>query len=113
MSKTKLIINERQLALITKVIKEDVNGNVIKQVANYLDTYYDSSFGTHEAAGEYHNTPMIKNKVDDELITPKNLLKHLIVKFNLDPDFLTQIIRDWWDGQLDGDFMLSKNIMNK
>jgi hypothetical protein len=113
MSKTKLIINERQLALITKLVKENVNKNIVKQVGNYLDTYYQPSYGTYKNKGEYNNTPMIMNKVDEELITPKNLLKHLIDKFELSQDFLSQIIRDWYDGQLDGEFMLSKNVMNQ
>ena len=59
---------------------------------------------------KYHIT---HNKcIDDELITPKNLLRHLIEKFKLDSEFLSQIIRDWYDDKLDSKYLLSQNILS-
>lgn len=113
MSKNKLIITEEQLAMIANVIKEDaIHKSLIKQVGDYLTKYYTPSFGTYKEKGVYNNEPMIQNKIDEELITPKNLLKHLIDKFKLDQEFLSQIIRDWYDGKLDSNYLLSQNILS-
>ena len=113
MSNKKIKINERQLEIIAGLIKEDLINNkiIIKQVSKYLNKYYEPSFGTHNEKGQYHNEPMILNKVDNELIHPKNLLRHLSDKFKVESEFLSQIIRDWYDGKLEGDFLLSKNIL--
>ena len=109
----KIIITEEQLAIIAKVINEDaVHASLVKQVGDYLKKYYKPSFGTFKDKGVYDNEPMIQNKIDDELITPKNLLRHLIEKFKLDPDFLAQIIRDWYDGKIDSKYLLSQNILS-
>ena len=112
MYKRKIKINERQLSLITRLIKEDSinNRRIIEPIVKYLDTYYEPSKGTYKESGEYHDTPMILNKVDGELITPKNLLRHLKDKFELGGEFLGQIIRDWYDGKLDGNFMLTQTV---
>jgi len=112
MPKNKIIITESQLKLITNLIKEDSNitKTLVKDVVNYLKKYYEPSFGTYEKGGEYHNEITIVNKIDNQHISPKNLLRHLISKFKLGPDFLGQVIRDWYDGKLDTEFLLSQNI---
>jgi hypothetical protein len=106
----RLIITTEQANKLSNYINESVTKNIVKDVVDYLDEFYEPSFGTHQDKGEYKNTPMVMNKVDEDLITPKNLLRHLILKFNYKPEFLTQIIRDWFDGQLDGEYMLTKNL---
>jgi hypothetical protein len=109
MSKNKLIITEEQLALIAKVIKEDAVASSIKnQVSDYLKKYYTPSFGTYKDKGVYNNEPMFQNKVDDELITPKNLLLHLIDKFNFDEKFLSTMIRHFYDNNLDNKIVMSQ-----
>ena len=114
MLKTKLIITEEQLVSIARLIKEDADTKIVKQVADYLSAYYEPSFVTQEESGAYDNTAMILNKVDDSHVTPKNLLRHLMIKFNLSPEFLAQVIRDWYDGNLDnGGFVLSQNVSVK
>jgi hypothetical protein len=105
-------INEHQLEIITDLIKEDLINNklIIKRISNYLKKYYEPSFGTYTKNGEYHNEPMILNKIENNLIHPKNLLRHLTDKFNVESEFLSQVIRDWYDGKLEGDFLLSQNV---
>lgn len=112
MSKKRLIINEEQLKLITKVINEDNVNNkiIIKQVVDYLKKYYKPSYGTYKDKGGYNNIPMIQNQIDEELLPPENVLRHLKEKFNVSPDFLAQIVRDWYDGKLNNEYMLSKNV---
>lgn len=108
----KLIITENQLLLINNILKEDSNHTItmVKMVADYLSKYYSKSSGTYKDNGTYHNTPMLTNKIDDELISPKNLLRHLKEKFKLSPEFLGQVLRDWYDGKLDNGFLLSQNV---
>lgn len=114
MPKNKLIINERQLTLIAKLVKESnsISSGIVRRVVNYLDEYYEPTFETYQTEGEYYNQPMIKNKVDEEMIAPKNLLRHLKEKFNkYNPEFLGQVIRDWYDGKLrEGNYIMSKNV---
>lgn len=99
----KILITESQLVAITKMIREDAINNklLVKQVADYLTMYYDKSFGTYKDKAEYKNTPMVLNKVDNELVSPQGLLRHLKEKFKLSPQFLSQVIRDWYDNKYD------------
>ena len=112
MSRTKLIITESQLHTITKIIKEgDVNNrSIVKQVVGYLKKYYTPANGMYKNNGEYHNTPIFKNTIDEEEVLPENLLRHLSEKFPYKPEFLQQIIKDYYDGKITSEYGLSKNL---
>lgn len=110
---SKIKITERQLSLLTSLIKEDSINNeiLVKQVSEYLTKYYKPTVGRFKKSGSYNDTPMFINKIDDEIISPENLLRHLKEKFTaIAPEYLSQIVRDWYDGKLNNDFLLSKNL---
>jgi len=76
--KKKLMVTERQLALITKEINE-TNSNVRlrNKIQDFLEADYEPSGGVTEIANEFYSTPLIKKKIDGELITPKALCDYL------------------------------------
>jgi hypothetical protein len=54
---------------------------------------------------------MIKNKIDDQLMTVASLYKHIQYKFDgLGDDFLKQVIRDWYQGNLSSSYNLTKIV---
>ena len=115
MSKNKLIINKDQLSLITKLVKEnDVSSETfVKSIVEYLDEFYEPTFITIEdnSVGDFKNTPSVLNKVNDEMVDVKSLMRHLKQKFDFTPEFIGQTLRDWFDGKLNpvNGFALSKN----
>lgn len=81
--KKKLIVTERQLALITKEINE-TNSNVRlrNKIQDFLESDYEPSGGVKKIANEFYNTALIKKKLDGELITPEALADYLSKKFD-------------------------------
>ena len=104
----KIIISEKQLGVILESIQEDN----IRKVVKYLDKHYEPAVGTYREGGEYHNKTMITNLADNEMLTPRSLVQHLKYKFNLNDEFLQQIVRDWFDGNFKNtkEYSLSRNI---
>jgi hypothetical protein len=100
------------LFTITNLIKEgEVNNrNIVKQIVSYLKKYYTPAKGMYKDGGEYHNTPVFKSTIDEEEIIPENLLRHLQEKFPYKPEFLQQVIRDFYDGKITTEYGLSKNL---
>lgn len=108
----KLIINERQLDIIANHIQEAGHqASVVKRVKTFLDDSYEPAIGTVKKGGEYHDENMIKNRVNNEMMSIGSLLEYLRYKFEgLGDDFLKQIIRDWFNGNLENNDNLSKNV---
>ena len=79
----KLMVTERQLALITKEINE-TNSNVRlrNKIQDFLEADYEPSGGVKSIANEFYSTALIKKKIDGELITPKALCDYLENKFD-------------------------------
>ena len=101
----KLKITERQLALISKVIKEN-NANVLmkNKVHKFLEADYEPAGGVKEIANEFHETALIKKKVDGSFITPKALKKYMKHKFDgLGDKELDGCIKGWFHGDYDKD----------
>ena len=107
----KLIISEKQLALIANLINED-NGHqlMVSKIVDNLNLNYEPSFGTYKKGGEFFETPMLHNKVTKEMVTPKSLFDYLNYKYKVGEDFIKQVIRDWFDGFIDKSNRLSKNV---
>jgi len=109
--KKKLIINENQLTHLADYILENNHSRVVKGVVKYLKANYEPSKGTYKKGGEYHEEPMIKNLVNGELMTVKSLYEHIGFKYSgLSPLFLKQVIDDWYNGRIDDEYKLSKNV---
>jgi UDP-N-acetylmuramyl pentapeptide synthase len=102
----KLIITERQL----NVIKEDnFHTALVEKLVSDLNANYEPMLGVMREEGEYHEQPMIKVKIDDRSITPKELFEYFKKKYRLGNDFIQQVIKDWAFGTLKGN-KLSKNV---
>ena len=107
----KVIITEKQLSLIADYITEtNQQEALIKRIKADLDLNYEPSRGTYKKGGEYFDEPMIMNKVNQELMTPKSLFDYMKYKYQLGDDFIKQIIDDWYNGNLDDYGRLSKNV---
>ena len=91
---------------------EHIQEKNVKKVVNYIDANYEPTVGTYRQGGEFHEQPMIMNKVDNEMLTPRSLYQHLKYKFNMGDDFLQQVVRDWFDGKYhnNSNYSLSRNV---
>ena len=49
-------------------------------------------------------------KLDEEIISPKDLYEYLKTKFEMGDDFTKQIIQDWMFNKISEDYQLSKNV---
>jgi hypothetical protein len=107
----KLIIKESQLVMLTKFIEEGTrHESCVKRVVDDLNSNYTPAVGTFKKGGEYHDTQMITNEVDGELIEPAALLDYLKYKYEYSDEFLKQVMNDWYSGKLKNSYVLSKNV---
>jgi hypothetical protein len=54
--------------------------------------------------------PMLKIKIDEEIISYPELLKYLKSKYPASDKFIIQVIKDWVDGSIGDNFSYLKNI---
>jgi len=108
----RIIITERQCEILVNHINESNQSRIIAKVAKFLSSSYEPAIGTIRKGGEYHDKAMVKNIVNNETMQAKDLLDYLKYKFEgLGEDFLKQVIKDWFNGKLEGsDIRLSKNV---
>lgn len=107
---TKVLISENQLKMLKDYICEaDNHETMVRRVVADLDLNYEPSQGTYKKGGEYHEQPMVLNKVNQELMTAKSLFEYLKYKYKLGEEFLQQVINDWYKGNLVDSDSLSKN----
>lgn len=110
MKKT-IIITETQLERLKNFIQEGiVYTKMVERIKKDLDLNYEPSIGVMREGGEYFEEPMVKIKIDGEMITPKALYEYLKYKYKMGDDFTKQIIRDWMFGKINKDNRLSKNV---
>jgi hypothetical protein len=110
----KVIISETQLELLTNhIVETNARDSIIKRIKYDLDTNYEPTKGTFKKGGEYFEKDMILNKVDKEMMTPKSLFKYMKYKYKLSDDFIKQVIKDWYNGDISDNYLLSKNIPMK
>jgi hypothetical protein len=110
--KKRLIITEKQLENLKLRLNETTsNSLIVKEMKTFLDSNYEPSENFVREGGEYFDKPMVKIKIDDELITVKALYEYMRYKFeNINPEFTKQVIRDWMFNKISDDYMLSKPI---
>jgi hypothetical protein len=110
----KIKITNEQLKLLSKVITEESNKDaMVKKLKTELSKYYEPSVGVQREGGEYFDKPMILNKVSGEMITDKAVLDYLSYKpeyKGLSEEFLKQVIRDWFGGNLKKSNELTRNV---
>lgn len=107
---SRLIISERQLLMLETTLKENADHDIIlNNILDDINSNYEMTNSTYRQGGEYFNKPMIKIKIDGEMITPKDLLSYLKYKYKVSDAFLKQVILDW----VNGNDKLTKNISLK
>lgn len=107
---TKLIITERQLGVIKKHLNENnAHGHLVELLVNDLNANYEPMIGIVREDGEYFENAMVKIKVDENAITPKELFEYFKKKYKLGDDFTKQVIKDWMLGTIEGN-KLSRNV---
>lgn len=106
----KLIIKESQYINLLKQVNENkLYTHLVEKLVTDLNTNYEPMIGIVREEGEYFEEPMIKIKVDESEITPKDLFEYLKKKYKLGDKFTQQVIKDWMFGNIK-DNMLSKNV---
>lgn len=108
MGRKKIIIKESQ----AEIIKEyEVKRKLIDSIKKELDSNYEPISAFYRSNKEYYNAPMIKNKIDGDNIPPHDLMMYFSKKFpNLSPEFIKQVITDWYNGDLDEKEKLTANV---
>lgn len=108
--KRKLIISENQYKRLTELLTEaEYHEVMVKEIAADLTANYDRAHETFESGNDYSKRRVFQNKVDEEPITPHNLLEYLKGKYDVNEEFLKQVMNDWFDGKIK-DNKLSKNV---
>ena len=106
----KLIIKESQYINLLKIVNENkLYTHLVEKLVTDLNTNYEPMIGIVREEGEYFEQPMIKIKVDESEITPKDLFEYFKKKYKLGDKFTQQVIKDWMFGNIK-DNMLSKNV---
>jgi hypothetical protein len=107
----KLIINKRQMGIIKSYVNETVANVRLKNSINkFLNADYEISGGVEKMGNEFNTTALIKKKIDDEMITPKALLKYLKHKFVGVSD---SIIKDCLEGWYHDDYNTETGMRKK
>lgn len=107
----KIIITESQLKTLKQNIFEvNAHSHMVKTLKEFLDEYYERVDTFVREGGEYFNEIMIKNKIDEELMSAKSLFEYMKYKFDVNEEFIKQVIRDWVSGTINDDYQLTKNV---
>jgi len=64
---------------------------------------------TYEDGNDFRKRKVFQNKINEEPITPHNLLEYLKGKYDVNEEFLKQVMNDWSAGKIK-DNRLSKNV---
>ena len=106
----KLIITEKQLDVLKKHLNENTfHESLVEKLVTDLNMNYEPMLGIMRENGEYIEKPMVKIKIDESEISPKDLFEYFKKKYKLGDKFTQQVIRDWMFGTLKGN-QLSKNV---
>jgi hypothetical protein len=112
----KVIITEQQLkTLVTRINENEQVKGIIKTITNDLIMNYEPAVATFHNGLEYENKSIITKKVDGDKMSGAALLDYFTNKYtHVSDEFIEQVIRDWYEGVLDGNnLQLSKNVKYK
>lgn len=105
-------ITEQQVGVIIDSIFEDNNRErMVGKISGFLNQNYEPTKGTYKQGGEYHETGMLINKVNDEMITIKSVFDYIKYKFEgISEEFIKQILVDFMKGNLSKNNNISSNV---
>jgi len=99
----KLIITERQFKAIKNHIDETIaNVRLKNKIIKFLEDDYEPTGGVERLANEFYKKPLIKKKIDKEIITPKALYEYIKHKFvGVNDSILKDCLEGWFKGDYD------------
>ena len=106
----KIIITSSQFNRISSINESTMHSAMVKKIKEFLDYSYEPAQRFVREGGEYHEKPMVMVKLDEEIISPKELYEYVKSKFNMGEEFTKQVIRDWMFNKISEDYQLSKNV---
>ena len=111
----KIIITESQLNMVIRNIHEgSVKETMVEEIFTFLKDNYEPTKGTYKQGGEYHETGMLVNKTNDEVVSVKSVFQYIKYKFdNVSDEFIKQVITDFMKGNITKDFQLSTSVSMK
>ncbi len=116
MRTNRILIKETQLPVIKKFIQEsNLYDRNVKVILKDLMTNYEPAVEKKEYNNEFFEELRINKKINNEIISPADLLSYFKHKYNgLGTEFLTLVISDWYFNRVTDDLKLSKNVsLNK
>jgi hypothetical protein len=109
--KKKILITESQWKTLKQNLYEaNAHAHMVKTLKEFLDNYYERVDTYVREGGEYFDKIMIKNKIDEELMSVKSLYEYMNYKFDVNEEFIKQVIRDWVSGNINDNYQLTKNV---
>lgn len=106
----KLIITKNQYNRLVSITESTAHSSMVKTIKEFLDNGYEPVQRFVRKGGEYFEKPMVMVKLDEEIISPKDLYEYLKSKFNMGDDFTKQVITDWMFNKISEDYQLTKNV---
>lgn len=106
----KLIITKTQFDRLTSITESTAHSSMVKTMKEFLDKSYEPVQRFVREGGEYFEKPMVMIKLDEEIISPKDLYEYMKSKFNMGEEFTKQVIRDWMGNKISEDYQLTKNV---
>lgn len=104
--KIKITESQKDFILENEVVERNTH-----KLMDFLNKSYEVAIATEKFNDEYKETPMVKNLIDDSLLTVDELKSYIFKKFNnYSEEFLTQVIKDWYSGFYVKNGKLSRNI---
>lgn len=92
------------------VISESIHSDAVKKIITYLNAYYKPVDGVFPVADEFISQQMIEKNINGEKITPKELIMYVKSKFPYSIEFIFEIVKEWYTGEIRPDFILHKNV---
>lgn len=109
----KILITEKQSHMLAKFELNESNEyeGQVKSIVDDLNLNYEPIVGTYRKGGEYFEKPIIKVKADGKDISPEDLINYFNTKrSDVGKKFITRVVIDWINGDISGDYSLTKNV---
>lgn len=112
MKKNIVIIKESQYKTLQKRLAESqMYTKNVKLILNDLVNNYEPIITPVGNGSEFTNEKRIKKKIDGSEINPAQLFDYYRGKFlGVSDEFIQQVIKDWFNGDIGDDLTLSRNV---
>lgn len=109
--KKKLIITEGQMTrLKQRIVEMEGHTAMVNKIKEELDANYKPIGKFVREGGDYKNQTMFEVITDGEEISAKSLFEYFKSKYDINEEFIKQVIKDWVSGKITDNYQLSKNV---